>query len=119
MEMGERIDKVTLASAEHYVWGGVCDGWHLVQHPSLSVIRERMPPGTAELRHRHARARQFFFVLAGTAEIEVDGPRHELRPGEGIEIPPGTPHQVFNRSEEPVEFLVISHPHSHGDRTPA
>jgi mannose-6-phosphate isomerase-like protein (cupin superfamily) len=33
----------------------------------LSVIEERMPPGTAGQRHRHQRSRQFFFVLEGEA----------------------------------------------------
>ena len=41
-------------TAEHYAWGAGCDGWHLVRAPALSVIQERMPPGAAEVRHRHA-----------------------------------------------------------------
>ncbi len=115
----EPTPKVSIDSAEHYTWGDGCDGWHLVNHPSISVIRERMPPGTAELRHLHKRARQFFFVLAGTAVLELNGPSHELRRGEGLEVPPGVPHQIFNKSTEALEFLVVSQPHSHGDRTPA
>jgi mannose-6-phosphate isomerase-like protein (cupin superfamily) len=31
-------------------------------------------------------------------------------------VPPGTPHQFFNRSAADVEMLVISSPRSHGDR---
>jgi hypothetical protein len=46
MEM-EMINKQT---ARHYVWGNGCDGWHLVCTGSLSIIEERMPPGTAEVR---------------------------------------------------------------------
>ena len=59
--------KVSTDRAEHYTWGNACGGWHFVNQPSLSVIRERMPPGTAEVRHLHKTARQFFFVLAGIA----------------------------------------------------
>ena len=109
--------KVSIESAEHYVWGSGCDGWHFVNQPALSVIRERMPPGAFEARHLHHRARQFFFVLAGTAVLELDGLSHELRSGEGLEVPPGVPHQITNSGTEPVEFLVVSHPHSHGDRS--
>jgi mannose-6-phosphate isomerase-like protein (cupin superfamily) len=36
--------------------------------------------------------------------------------GEGLQIEPGVAHQIANRSEENVEFLVVSQPHSHGDR---
>ena len=103
-------------TAEHYTWGDGCDGWHLVKQPALSVIHERMPPGTAEARHYHARSRQFFFVLIGTATLEVDGAHEQLSPQQGREVPAGTPHQMFNMSEADVEFLVISQPPSHGDR---
>jgi mannose-6-phosphate isomerase-like protein (cupin superfamily) len=108
---------VSIATAVHYTWGSGCDGWHFVNRPELSVIRERMPPGTSEARHWHASARQFFFLLSGAAVLEVDGVQHTLSTGEGLEVAPGARHQILNRSEAPVEFLVVSQPHSHGDRT--
>jgi mannose-6-phosphate isomerase-like protein (cupin superfamily) len=107
------------ANAAHYVWGGDCDGWRLVDQPSLSVIHERMPSGRSEQRHRHASARQYFFVLSGTLTLEVDGRRHILGRETGLEIAPGTPHQALNEGAEPVEFLVISQPTTRGDRNPA
>ena len=64
---------MSAGKAEHYQWGNGCDGWHLVNQPALSVIRERMPPGTAEVRHLHRNARQFFFVLSGTVHSERMG----------------------------------------------
>ena len=111
-----RVRKVSLDSAEHYFWGERCDGWHLVKHAELSVIRERMPPGTAEVRHRHRQARQFFLVLSGVAVLEADGVEYQLQVGDGLQIDPGVAHQMFNRSQRAVEFLVVSQPHSHGDR---
>lgn len=107
---------ISLAVAEHYTWGARCDGWHLVRAEGLSVIQERMPPGAAEVRHRHARARQFFYVLAGRLDLEADGTLHALGAGVGLEVAPRVVHQAFNRGEEDVEFLVISQPPSHGDR---
>ena len=103
-------------TAEHYIWGENCDGWHLVKSAELSVIHERMPPGTFEARHYHAESRQFFFVLEGAATLEIGGERCNLQKHEGAEVPPGVPHQMFNESEEAVEFLVISQPTSRGDR---
>jgi mannose-6-phosphate isomerase-like protein (cupin superfamily) len=109
-------DPVSIANAEHYIWRGICDGWHLVRSEKLSVIEERMPPGTEEQRHFHVRARQFFYVLEGELTIEV-GDRVELiKPSQGLEILPGQPHQAINRSSGDVRFLVISQPSSHGDR---
>ncbi|MDQ0227667.1 cupin domain-containing protein [Metabacillus niabensis] len=108
--------KISKQNAEHYTWGGICDGWHLVKNKELSVIHERMPVNTSEVRHFHNQARQFFFVLSGTATLEVNGERIILNPQEGVEIAPLTPHQMINDSNEDVEFLVISQPTSKGDR---
>ena len=99
-----------------YAWGEGCEGWHLVRAQNLSVIEERMPASTREVRHWHARARQFFYVLAGTLTLEVEGETHVLTPRSGIELPEGTAHQATNDSGSDVEFLVISEPPSHGDR---
>jgi quercetin dioxygenase-like cupin family protein len=87
-----------------------------VKHDIVSVIQERMPPGTSEQRHRHARARQFFYVLRGTLEIEMEGTTHTLSAGVGLEVPPGIAHTAANRGSEPVEFLLTSQPPAHGDR---
>jgi mannose-6-phosphate isomerase-like protein (cupin superfamily) len=110
---------ISRETAEHYTWGGVCDGWHLVKQARLSVIHERMPPGTREVRHRHEHARQFFFVLVGTATLELAGVRQVLAPHTGAEVAPGIPHQLWNLSDAPVEFLVISQPPTTGDRVAA
>jgi len=110
------MEPINAATAEHYVWGEVCDGWHLVRSAELSVIEERMPPGASEQRHRHEFARQFFYVLAGELTMEDGGVVHVLTAGVGLEIGPGQAHQAMNRSDEDVRFLVVSQPRSHGDR---
>lgn len=78
-----------------------------------------MPPGTNEARHRHERTHQFFFVLSGTATLEVSGRHEVLGPGQGLEVAPGVPHQMFNDSGQAVEFLVISSADTRQDRAPA
>jgi mannose-6-phosphate isomerase-like protein (cupin superfamily) len=107
-------------SAEHYKWGGPqgtdCDGWHLVKTAELSIIEEFMPPGTAEKRHSHARAHQFFFVLEGELTLEVEDRTYVLNAGDGLEISPSQRHQAFNRSAKSTRILVTSQPPSHGDR---
>jgi mannose-6-phosphate isomerase-like protein (cupin superfamily) len=107
---------ISTGNAEHYRWGDACDGWHLLAGDDLSVIEERMPPGTAEQRHRHAKARQFFYVLDGEAVLELEGTSHVLRSGQGLHVPPGVPHQMRNESAHELRFLVVSAPKSHGDR---
>lgn len=109
----------SVATARHYVWGNGCDGWHLLEGDDLSVIEERVPPGAAEARHRHHRARQFFYILVGEATLEVEGQAHRLRAGEGLHVPPGAAHQLRNEGNMEIRFLVISAPKSHGDREEA
>jgi len=103
-------------TSEHYVWGDGCDGWRLADHGRLSVIEERMPPGTSEIRHYHAAAMQFFYVLRGELHIELEGRTFALRERQGLEVAPLRPHQVMNRGAEPAEFLVVSQPATKGDR---
>ncbi|MBO0790470.1 MAG: cupin domain-containing protein [Ktedonobacteraceae bacterium] len=108
---------ISKQNAEHFTWREVCDGWYLVNQPSrLTVLQERMPPGSSEARHFHREAYQFFFVLSGIATLEIDGQPYELHPQEGAEVPPLIPHQMSNLSDAPMEFLVISQPNSRDDR---
>lgn len=104
------------STSEHYTWGGVCDGWRLLARPDLSVIRERAPAGAGEVRHRHHKARQFFFVLTGAATVEFEHDHVDVGPGQGVEVAPGVRHRFVNRSDQDVEFLVISAPTTAGDR---
>lgn len=106
-------------SADHYAWGQDCSGWHLTRAHHVSVIEERMPPGAAEARHAHRVATQFFYVLQGRLTVEVGVQPFVIGAREGIEVPAGHPHEVRNEGAEAAEFLVISHPPSHGDRVSA
>ncbi|MCE9732541.1 cupin domain-containing protein [Pectobacterium sp. IFB5596] len=103
-------------NAEHYVWGDSCDGWYLVKRQDMSIIHERMPSGTREKRHYHSESRQFFFVLSGTLTIELEGSEHIINKHQGVEIPPGTRHRAKNESDNDVDFIVVSHPTTRGDR---
>jgi quercetin dioxygenase-like cupin family protein len=103
-------------NAEHYVWGAGADGFRRVHRADLSVVEERMPPGARETRHRHARARQCFFVCEGELEIECEGVVHALVRGDSLEVAPGVVHEVRNAARADAWFLVVSAPSSVGDR---
>lgn len=107
---------ISTQSAEHYKWGSVCDGWHLVKTPDLSVIEELMPAGASEVRHSHVHSRQFFYVLEGELTMEIEYHDFVLHRGEGIEVSPGQRHQAQNKSGNPLRIIVTSQPPSHGDR---
>ena len=106
-------------TAEHYIWGQQCEGWHLAQSPSLSVIQERVPPGCSEVMHHHPKAEQFFFILSGTATMLVEHDLVVLKPQQGIHIPAGIRHQLRNDGDEDLHFLVTSTPPAQGDHITA
>jgi mannose-6-phosphate isomerase-like protein (cupin superfamily) len=114
----DSIMKASASTAEHYIWGDNCDGWHLLKSDSLSVIQERMPPGTAEQRHYHTKAQQLFFVLSGEAVFEIgeDGDTVRVLAHESLHVPPLTPHCIANPGPAELHFLVVSEPKAHGDR---
>lgn len=104
-------------NSEHYIWGENCDGWHLLKSNSLSIIQEKMLPKTEENLHFHSKAQQFFFILKGTATFEVNNETFLVKEKNGFHILPNEKHKIFNKTDEDLEFLVISEPKSHGDRT--
>lgn len=115
--MNDKISAVSFETSEHYVWGTVCDGWHLLKQPDLSVIQERVPPGAGETPHFHTKARQFFYVLSGTATLQFETHSVTFGAGEGVHVEPGVRHRFANTSVEDVVFLVISSPPTASDRT--
>ena len=100
----------------HYRWGGDCEGWTLVDEPQLSVKLEKMPPQRSEQRHYHQNARQFFFILAGTAVFEIEGQEQTVTAGQGIHIHPGQKHQIRNEDLADLEFILSSQPNTANDR---
>ncbi len=107
---------ISTENAEHYIWGEICDGWHLLKRDDMSVIQERVPAGGAEGRHYHERARQFFYILEGEGTMIFEDRTIILQRGKGIEIEPMVKHQFRNNSRADVHFLVLSVPSTRGDR---
>ena len=105
-----------IRNADHYDWGGGCDGWRLLSGVDLSVTQERIPPGHGEIKHLHRSARQLFYVLSGSLTIDTDQGSARLDSGDSLEIPPTVAHRVWNRGDQDAAFLVISAPTTHGDR---
>lgn len=107
-----------ITNSEHYTWGNACDGWHLVQSNSLSIIQETMLSGTSENLHYHNNSQQFFFILLGTATFEVEKEIYEVQKGHGFYILPKKKHRISNKTNEILEFIVISEPKSRRSNRP-
>ena len=108
--------KKTTSNSKSYNWGDGCTAWQFVNSPTLSVIRETMPPKTSESLHKHSRSQQFFFIISGEAVFELNGERHTIKANQGMHVKPMAVHRIINATDENLELLIISEPHSHADR---
>lgn len=77
----------------------------------LGASLYEVSPGQATFPyHWHSANEELLIVLAGTPSLRSPSGWRELAEGEVVALPVGESgaHQVLNRSEEPVRFLVVS-----------
>ena len=104
----------SLAAAEPFTTkdGSTIRELHHTEEQSLAEAT--LEPGQATERHYHARTEEIYFVLDGVGEMEVDGERRRVVPGDAVLIPPGAWHRI--RAETPLRFLcTCAPPYSHDD----
>ncbi len=83
-----------------------------VQNQSLAEAR--VPAGGRTERHYHKLAEEFYFILEGAGEIELDGEHRRVRSGDAILIPSGAWHTIT--ATEPLRFLCCcAPPYAHED----
>lgn len=70
-----------------------------------SLAEARVPPGGATTAHVHHVSEELYFFTGGAGRIRLGGEERDVRPGECVVIPPGTPHKLFNTSD--AEYLVL------------
>ncbi len=75
-----------------------------------SLAEATLAAGRATRRHYHRRSEEIYFVLDGEGEMEVDGERRPVGPGDAILIPPGSWHQIRAGDERPLRFLCCCAP---------
>jgi mannose-6-phosphate isomerase-like protein (cupin superfamily) len=75
-----------------------------------SLAQVTCPPGKRSAEHHHLTAEETYYLLSGEARMVVDGVSFDLHAGQALLIKPGERHQLFNESEQWLEFLVICAP---------
>jgi mannose-6-phosphate isomerase-like protein (cupin superfamily) len=79
-----------------------------------SLAEARLPAGRATQRHHHKIAEEFYFLLEGSARMEVDGTTREVGAGDAILIPPGAWHQITAISDLRL-LCCCAPPYDHDD----
>jgi mannose-6-phosphate isomerase-like protein (cupin superfamily) len=67
------------------------------------------------LRHLHREQEELYFVLDGTALIEVDETTFKLGERDTLVVPAGSWHRLTNIGSGPLTFLVVAAPPVQGD----
>jgi mannose-6-phosphate isomerase-like protein (cupin superfamily) len=81
-----------------------------------SLAEATLEPGQASERHYHARTEEIYFLLEGEGEMEVDGERRHVSPGDAVLIPAGAWHQLENNGTSELRILCCcAPPYSHDD----
>jgi mannose-6-phosphate isomerase-like protein (cupin superfamily) len=79
-----------------------------------SLAEARVPAGGATQRHYHRLSEEFYFILEGRGQMEIDGETREIGVGDAILIPAGAWHSIA--ATEPLCFLCCcAPPYVHDD----
>ncbi len=81
----------------------------LEDSPSHKVKRIDVRPGSRLSYQRHSRRAEHWFVVAGTAEVTVDGLVRTLSAGDAVDIPRGAAHRIGNAGTQPLVFIEVQH----------
>jgi mannose-6-phosphate isomerase-like protein (cupin superfamily) len=73
-----------------------------------SLAEASLPAGSETQRHYHAVSEEIYFMLEGAGEMEIDGSRQRVGPGDAVLIPAGARHQIT--AETPLRFLCCCAP---------
>lgn len=70
----------------------------------------RLPPQSANTRHKHVRAEEFYFVLEGVGRMRVGTETLTIPRHGGVLVGPSMVRQIFNDSETETLWLIVGAP---------
>jgi mannose-6-phosphate isomerase len=77
--------------------------------PTHKVKRIVVAPGKRLSYQRHARRAEHWFVVAGRAEVTLDGTVRAAAAGDAVDIPRGAAHRIANPGDEDLVFVEVQH----------
>ena len=80
-----------------------------------SLAEVSLESDQATERHYHADTEEIYYLLEGEGEMEVDGERRRVGPGDAVLIPPGARHQIRAMAGALRFLCCCAPPYSHAD----
>ena len=76
---------------------------------SHKVKRLEVHPGKRLSYQRHQHRAEHWFVVAGTAEVTLDGEVLRLTAGQAVDIPRHAAHRIANPGGDTLVFIEVQH----------
>ncbi len=81
-----------------------------------SLAEATLPANGSTQRHYHKKSEEFYYLLEGEAEMEIDGVTKKMSSGDAVLIPAGAWHQITANEGGPIRLLCCcAPPYSHED----
>lgn len=103
-------DKRTVITSQNFVpsdqveWedlGGGLSRQILGFDSQLMLVRVRFQKGSVGVKHAHSH-RQVSYIESGAFEVEIDGEKRVLKPGDGFYVPPNVVHGAVALEESTI-----------------
>lgn len=83
---------------------------------NLSLAEAIVPAGFTTFLHKHNTSEEIYYIVEGSGLMSLGNEKFEVKRGDSICIPPGTPHQIKNTGKSPLRILCCCSPaYSHDD----
>jgi mannose-6-phosphate isomerase-like protein (cupin superfamily) len=104
------MQRTSLSSVEAFTTKDGSTIRELHHTAAQSLAEATLEPDQATQRHYHRATEEIYFVVKGSGEMEVDGERRHVRPGDAILIPPGAWHTLENNGTSELRILCCCSP---------
>lgn len=68
-----------------------------------------LAPGEAPPLHQHDDTEQVFYIIEGQGRLEAGSPpaSFDVRPGNVVRVPVGTPHRIHCLGDKPLRYVAV------------
>ena len=73
---------------------------------SVMIVHTKPTAAPSEKFHYHTKDSEYFYVLLGKLELDVEGKRICIKKGECLEAQPGEKHNIISL-EKDTEYIVV------------
>lgn len=102
------IDAITESVYDGAVYRSLL--YDMSARPGTHVVRVAMAsaePGCGGRPHFHPATDETYYIIAGTARLEMGDGEYTLNSPSCIQIPRGTVHRIVNAGGEPLRYLAF------------